>query len=85
MLVLEYKIVASKKQYQAVEEAIRTTQFIRNKCLRYWIDSKKENKINKNPTQRDKLLKILATDIKIIQQNAKRNKYPGSKLYVISA
>ncbi|MEO1561118.1 MAG: RNA-guided endonuclease TnpB family protein, partial [Cyanobacteria bacterium J06632_19] len=47
MLVLEYKIVASKKQYQAIEEAIRTTQFIRNKCLRYWINSKKENKINK--------------------------------------
>lgn len=47
MLVLEYKIVASKKQHQAIEESIRTTQFIRNKCIRYWMDSKKEDKVNK--------------------------------------
>ncbi len=47
MLVLEYKIVASEKQHQAIEEAIRTTQFIRNKCIRYWMDSKKEDKVNK--------------------------------------
>lgn len=47
MLVLEYKIVATKKQHQAIEEAIRTTQFIRNKCIRYWMDSKKEDKVNK--------------------------------------
>ncbi|MBE9212369.1 transposase [Plectonema cf. radiosum LEGE 06105] len=47
MLVLEYKIVAKKKQHQAIEEAIRTTQFIRNKCIRYWMDSKKEDKVNR--------------------------------------
>ncbi len=47
MLVLEYKIVATKKQHQAIEEAIRTTQFIRNKCIRFWMDSKKEDKVNK--------------------------------------
>lgn len=47
MLVLEYKVVATKKQHQAIEEAIRTTQFIRNKCIRYWMDSKKEDKVNK--------------------------------------
>ncbi|MEM7555899.1 MAG: transposase [Cyanobacteria bacterium P01_A01_bin.84] len=47
MLVLEYKIFASKKQHQAIEEAIRTTQFIRNKCIRFWMDSKKEDKVNK--------------------------------------
>lgn len=47
MLVLEYKIVAKKKQHQAIKEAIRTTQFIRNKCLRFWMDSNKEDKINK--------------------------------------
>ena len=47
MLVLEYKVVASKKQHQAIEESIRTTQFIRNKCIRYWMDSKKEDKVNK--------------------------------------
>ncbi len=47
MLVLEYKVVANKIQYQAIEDAIRTTQFIRNKSIRYWIDAPKEENINK--------------------------------------
>ncbi|NBD16303.1 MAG: transposase, partial [Cyanobacteria bacterium] len=36
MLVLEYKIRAKQKQLSAIDEAIRTMQFVRNKCLRYW-------------------------------------------------
>ncbi|MCM0592654.1 MAG: transposase [Gloeotrichia echinulata IR180] len=47
MLVLEYKVKAKKHQYDAINEAIRTTQFIRNKAIRYWMDSPKEAKINK--------------------------------------
>ena len=47
MLVLEYKIFASKKQHQVIEDANRTTQFIRNKCIRFWMDSEKEDKVNK--------------------------------------
>ena len=47
MLVLEYKVKAKKHQYNAISEAIRTTQFIRNKAIRYWMDSPKEAKINK--------------------------------------
>src|ERR671932_629682 len=46
MLVLEYKIKAKPSQYKAIDEAIRTVQFIRNKCLRYWMDAPKESKIN---------------------------------------
>ncbi|NJN09993.1 MAG: transposase [Richelia sp. RM2_1_2] len=46
MLVLEYKIKAKSSQCQAIEDAIRTTQFVRNKCLRYWIDAPKDSKIN---------------------------------------
>ncbi|NMG06716.1 hypothetical protein DP117_07470 [Brasilonema sp. UFV-L1] len=46
VLVLEYKAKGNKAQYQAIESAIETTQFIRNKCLRYWIDSSRENNIN---------------------------------------
>jgi hypothetical protein len=38
MLVLEYKLVGKQYQYQAIEEAIRTVNFIRNKCLRLWMD-----------------------------------------------
>lgn len=38
MLVLEYKVYAKPKQLQAIDEAIRITQFIRNKSIRLWMD-----------------------------------------------
>src|SRR5262245_12554648 len=38
MLLYEYKLRLSRAQAAAIEEAIRTTQFIRNKCLRLWMD-----------------------------------------------
>jgi putative transposase len=47
VLVLEYKAVVSKQQTTAIEEAIRTTQFIRNKAIRFWMDALRESKINK--------------------------------------
>jgi putative transposase len=47
VLVLEYKVKGSSSQYQAIDEAIRTTQFIRNKALRYWMDAQKEQKVDK--------------------------------------
>ncbi len=40
MLVLEMKIYAKQAQYDAMDEAIRTAQFIRNKAVRYWMDNK---------------------------------------------
>ncbi|NEP09900.1 MAG: transposase [Symploca sp. SIO2C1] len=42
MLVLEYKVQAKQAQYRAIDEAIRTVQFIRNKCLRYWMDAPRQ-------------------------------------------
>lgn len=47
LLVLEYKVKGNRKQYQAIEGSIKTTQFVRNKCLRYWMDASKEDKINR--------------------------------------
>ncbi len=44
MLVLEMKIYAKHKQCLAMNEAIRTDQFIRNKALRYWVDNKEVGK-----------------------------------------
>ena len=38
MLIYEYKVDGTKRQYAAVDEAIRVVQFIRNKCLRLWMD-----------------------------------------------
>ncbi|MFB2981640.1 RNA-guided endonuclease InsQ/TnpB family protein [Microseira sp. BLCC-F43] len=46
MLVLEYKVKGKPSQYRAIEEAIRTVQFVRNKCIRYWMDAPREAKIN---------------------------------------
>lgn len=46
MLVLEYKVKGKKGQYQAIEEAIRTTQFVRNKALRFWMGASRDLKID---------------------------------------
>ncbi|NEO39139.1 MAG: transposase [Moorea sp. SIOASIH] len=40
MIVLEFKVKGNKTQYAAIDEAIRTGQFVRNKCIRYWMDNK---------------------------------------------
>ena len=39
MLVMEYKAVVKKNQAIAINEAILTSQFVRNKVLRYWMDN----------------------------------------------
>src|SRR5215470_14026348 len=44
MLTLEYKLDGSPAQYAAIDEGIRVVQFIRNKCLRAWIDRQPEGK-----------------------------------------
>ncbi len=38
MLILEYKVHPNRDQQRSIDEAIRTTQFIRNKCVRLWMD-----------------------------------------------
>jgi putative transposase len=48
MLVFEFKTYGKSSQFTAVDEAIRTAQFVRNSCLRYWIDNKKVNKYDLN-------------------------------------
>jgi putative transposase len=48
MLVLEFKTYGKSKQFAAVNEAIRTAKFIRNSCLRYWMDHKGVNKFDLN-------------------------------------
>jgi putative transposase len=40
MLIFEYKLRTNQQQRTAIEEAIRTTQFVRNKALRLWMDSR---------------------------------------------
>ncbi len=38
MLVFEFKAYGKSNQFSAVDEAIKTVQFIRNKAIRLWID-----------------------------------------------
>ena len=40
MIVLETKLRGNPAQFVLIDEAIRTAQFIRNKCVRYWMDNK---------------------------------------------
>src|SRR5215469_13142310 len=44
MLTLDYKLDGTIAHYAAIEEGIRVVQFIRNKCLRAWMDRLPEGK-----------------------------------------
>ena len=48
MLVFEFKAYGKQNQFNAVDEAIRTAQFIRNSCLRYWMDNNKVGRYDLN-------------------------------------
>ncbi|MBH8554668.1 transposase [Nostocaceae cyanobacterium CENA357] len=40
MFIYEYKVNPKPQQIIAINEAIRTSQFVRNKVLRYWMDNR---------------------------------------------
>jgi putative transposase len=40
-------VKGKQEQYRAIDETIRTTQFIRNKAIRYWMDAPREQKVDK--------------------------------------
>jgi putative transposase len=63
MLVLESKLKGKNWQYELLEEAIRTANFIRNKALRYWMDNRG---VDKNDLQ--KLCVILAKEYEWAQK-----------------
>ncbi|MUL37016.1 RNA-guided endonuclease InsQ/TnpB family protein [Gloeocapsopsis dulcis] len=48
MIIYEFKLKGKQKQYHAIDEAIRTSQFIQNKCLRYWMDNEKVGRYDLN-------------------------------------
>jgi putative transposase len=48
MLVFEFKAYGKSNQFTAVDEAIRTEKFVRNSCIRYWMDNKKVDKYDLN-------------------------------------
>lgn len=63
MIVYEFKLKGKPSQYQAVDDAIRTSQFIRNKCLRYWMDNNGVNKYDLN-----KYSAILAKEFPLVDK-----------------
>jgi len=44
MLIYEYRLDGTPAQEAAIDEAIRTVQFIRNKALRLWMDTRGTSK-----------------------------------------
>ena len=44
MLVFEFRTYGTHSQFAAIDDAIRTVQFIRNKCIRFWLDNPKVGK-----------------------------------------
>ncbi len=44
LLVYEFKLKGKQQQFNLVDEAIRTAKFIRNSCVRYWMDNTKVGK-----------------------------------------
>ncbi len=41
MLIFEAKLEGTSEQYGRLDEAIRTARFVRNSCLKYWIENKR--------------------------------------------
>ena len=44
MLVFEFKAYGNTAQLIAIDDAIRTAKFIRNSCIRLWMDVKSTGK-----------------------------------------
>jgi putative transposase len=57
MIIYEFKVKGKNAQYRAIDEAIRTSEFIQNKCLRFWMDNEKVGKYDLN-----KYCAVLAAD-----------------------
>ena len=87
MLVLEYKIKAKPSQYKAIDEAIRTVPFIRNKAIRYWMDAPKGAKIdrfslNKYSTElRNEFAFVKELNSMAVQASAERGWIAISRFY----
>ncbi len=40
MIALEFKAQEKITQYTAIDKTIKTAQFMRNKCVHFWIDNR---------------------------------------------
>jgi putative transposase len=63
MIVFEFKVKGADAQYRAIDEAIRTAQFVRNKCLRYWMDGENLRQYDLN-----KYCRVLAEEYPFVRE-----------------
>jgi putative transposase len=63
MLVLEFKAYGKPKQFSAIDEALRTVQFIRNKALRFWMDG-----LGKSQYDLNKYCAVLAKEFPFVNE-----------------
>ena len=66
MIIYEFKAYGKEQQYQAIDDAIRAAQFVRNKCLRLWIDDQGEKSLTKYDL--NKYCRILAKEFPLASE-----------------
>ena len=45
MIVYEFKLEGTKKQYERLDQAIRTGRFVRNSIIRAWMDNQVKSRM----------------------------------------
>jgi putative transposase len=63
MIVLEFKTYGKTIQFNAIDEALRTVQFIRNKALSYWMDE-----LNVSKHDLNKYCAVLAHEFSFVNE-----------------
>lgn len=63
MIVLEFKAYGKASQFSAIDEALRTVQFIRNKALRFWMDG-----LGKTQYDLNKYCAVLAKEFSFVSE-----------------
>lgn len=63
MILLEFKAYGKASQFSAVDEALRTVQFIRNKAIRFWMDG-----LGKSQYDLNKYCAVLAKEFPFVAE-----------------
>ncbi|MEB3340771.1 transposase [Okeania sp.] len=77
MIIYQFKVKAKPQQYEAIDEAIKTSEFIQNKCLRYWMNNQDVSKYDLN-----KYCQILAKEFKFANElNSMARQYAAERAW----
>jgi len=82
MITLDFKIYCSEDQKRHIDEAIKTTQFIRNKSLRLWEDEykkPKEERKNINGDELNKYATLLGREFDYCKRLGSQARQSGSE------